>query len=293
MFIGSSKLLTLFPLRMLRSVCANLCREHVYRRHFMKNLCPRCFEHFDKPEDLKNHQRSEVPCKLRQMTIESISEEKEARLRKRAKAQSTEEEKWAEMYQIIYPGENVPSPCTFPRTTSSLRQFVNFSDHDMSAVASPPVESRWEDVEECKEYIRTELPKLVRKGLSDYLDTLFQDIQAKVDKKAAEVIEDVQTKLFMTVHFREDQAASAAPAPSSPRFDPILSGVGQFIEDMNHDPTYLELVNNLAYPVEDLLADPQGGAAFDNYSTDSAYYSTPSSNVTLFPDATYVPGFLG
>lgn len=79
----------------------------------MKNLCPRCFEHFDKPEDLKSHQRAEAPCKLRQMAIESITDEQEAKLRKRAKAHSTEEEKWAEMYRIIYPGENVPSPCTF------------------------------------------------------------------------------------------------------------------------------------------------------------------------------------
>lgn len=170
----------------------------------------------------------------------------------------------------------------------------------MSTPASPQIKSRWENVEECKEYIRTELPKLVRKGLSDYLDILFQEIQMKVDKKTAEVIQNVQAKLCMTVHFQEDQAASAAaPAddlqqqPLSPRLNPILSGVGHFINDMNNDPIFVEFVNGIKHPVEDLLADTQGGAPFDNYSMDSAYWSASSSNGTLFPEATYVPGFLG
>jgi hypothetical protein len=87
-------------------------REHVYRRHSLKNFCPRCFEHFDKPDLLKKHQRADVPCDLREKSPGGITEEQEKQLRMRAKPNCSEKEKWEEMYRIIFPGEKVPSPCT-------------------------------------------------------------------------------------------------------------------------------------------------------------------------------------
>lgn len=113
-------------------------------------------------------------------------------------------------------------------------------------------------------------------------------------------MKNVETKLLMTIHFHEDQVASAAALaddlqqhPSNPRSDPTLLGVGQFVDEMKDDPTYIEFCNSLEFPVEELLAGTQGGATFDDYSMDSAYFSASSSNVTPFLDATSVPGFLG
>jgi hypothetical protein len=94
-------------------VLTGACREHVYRRHSLKNFCPRCFEHFDKPEALNGHQRQDVPCKVREQESDVINEEQEKQLRARAKPHMSEEDKWAEMYRAIYPGEKVPSPCMF------------------------------------------------------------------------------------------------------------------------------------------------------------------------------------
>jgi hypothetical protein len=80
----------------------------------LKNYCPRCFERFDKPEALQSHQRADLPCKLQQKGPDVINEEQEKQLRARAKANCSEDVKWKEMYQAIFPKEDVvPSPCMF------------------------------------------------------------------------------------------------------------------------------------------------------------------------------------
>ena len=92
---------------------ADVGREHIYRRHSWKStrVCPRCFEGFDKPEQLKAHQRASDPCELRERAPDAITEEQEKQLRTRAKPNSSEEMKWEDIYRIIFPGETVPSPC--------------------------------------------------------------------------------------------------------------------------------------------------------------------------------------
>ncbi|KAL2264225.1 hypothetical protein VTK26DRAFT_57 [Humicola hyalothermophila] len=262
-------------------------KEHVYRRHSLKNLCPRCFEHFDKPEALKSHQRAETPCRLKQMAIDAITEEQEIKLRKRAKAQCSEEEKWEEMYRVIFPDENAPSPY-----------------HDTGAEAPPMAESRWKSAEECKEYIRTELPKIVRAGLERYVDELFKDVQEKVNQKAVELIHEVETKMLITFHFREEQAAAPAgdsqqqqhqqqQQPSS-RSDPDLYGVGQFLDGMKNDPNFIDFRNSVPYDydLEDLLAGADHGVSCDE--VDSAYYTSSSNGIRLpTGDAAYVSGYVG
>jgi hypothetical protein len=69
-------------------------------------------EQFDGSEALKDHQRAKVPCELKQASVDTITDEQEKKLHTRAKPNVPEEEKWREMYQIIFPGEEVPSPCT-------------------------------------------------------------------------------------------------------------------------------------------------------------------------------------
>lgn len=90
-------------------------REHIYRRHSLKNTCPRCYEQFKTDEDLKSHQRAETPCRLRKDNVpEVITDEQDKKLHARAKAGLSEEDKWNDMYRIIFPGpagSRIPSPC--------------------------------------------------------------------------------------------------------------------------------------------------------------------------------------
>jgi len=104
-------------------------KEHVYRKHSPRgkdasmNACNRCFRCFADAKALKEHQRAKTPCRLRgegekegdreegAMGVDLITETQEELLRMRAKANSSSEEKWRDMYKVIFPGEEVPSPC--------------------------------------------------------------------------------------------------------------------------------------------------------------------------------------
>ena len=91
------------------------CREHIYRVHISSLECPRCYTNFTTKAALDEHQRARVTCELReQQPGENITKEQEELLRKRSKNDCSqgEEDKWTEVYQILFPGDpEVPSPC--------------------------------------------------------------------------------------------------------------------------------------------------------------------------------------
>lgn len=66
---------------------------------------------------LANHLRSDVPCAKRDVVhIHGIDEAQEKKLRERKKTSTalTEEQKWKDIYMIIFPKANknvLPSPC--------------------------------------------------------------------------------------------------------------------------------------------------------------------------------------
>ncbi|KAK4235680.1 hypothetical protein C8A03DRAFT_17599 [Achaetomium macrosporum] len=248
-------------------------KEHVYRRHSLKNFCPRCFEHFDKPESLKSHQRADVPCKVRDRCPDAITEEQEKQLRTRAKSHYSEESKWEDMYRIIFPGQKVPPPYYDPKT--------DFSPESEK--------SRFKNVDEAREFLRTEIPKYVRPVIEQYATELIQEVQGKVDQKTAEIARELEAKLLRTFHFQEEQSSTllssaslsqgaAAGEPSPPPSPmPELSKVTDLLESMKDDPIASEFCSNLHFDVEELLGGTQGFNGCDNFSMDSAYY-TLSSN---------------
>ncbi|KAH6622707.1 hypothetical protein F5144DRAFT_517136 [Chaetomium tenue] len=266
-------------------------KEHVYRRHSFKNFCPRCFDHFDKPELLKNHQRADVPCKLREKSSDAITEEQEKQLRTRAKAHSSEEDKWKEMYRVIFPGEKVPSPY-----------------YDSENDSSKSAKSRFQNLDECREYIRRELPRVVRSAMEQYVNKLFEDIQEKANQKTAEIIRDVETTMLRTFQFQEEASSSAVGMAATsvhhhhPLATPTTTTNGnshtstressspppppdsgkaaqQLLEGLREDPLYNELCNELQFGMVDevLSGGLEYGCGGDSFSMDSAYF-TSSSN---------------
>jgi len=286
-------------------------KEHVYRRHSLKNFCPRCFEHFDKPELLKKHQRADVPCKVQDQSFHAITEEQEKQLRTRAKPNSSEEDKWEEMYRTIFPDEKVPSPYYDTDADPSSPS---------SSSSSRPARSQFETLEEAREFLRVEIPRIVRPEINKYVDALFAEVQEKVNHKTFEIIQNLETKVLRTFHFQEEQASAlpaataavltggagsggaataqggAAPGepspPPSPGYDdgslsgvggagiggPDLPGVGQFIDQCLEDELLSEVYQNMNFDLENLLAQSQGLVACDGYSQkDSAYYTSSLS----------------
>ncbi|KAL2024336.1 hypothetical protein VTK56DRAFT_8818 [Thermocarpiscus australiensis] len=260
-------------------------KEHVYRNHSMrslKNCCLRCFEHFDKPESLKSHQRAEVSCKLKQKSEDTITEEQEKLLRARSKPHSSEEEKWKEMYRILFPDETVPSPY-----------------FDPDSEASPKTQrSRFKSMEECKEFLRTELPRLVRPVVEQFVDRLLEDIQTKVNQKTAEIVRDVEIKVLRTFHFQEEEPAEPLSAlesepsqPLSPR-SPEMAKMDHLVQELQDDPIYVAFCNSIQFDMEDLLAD-NAALGCGGFGSDSAYFT--SSDAASFDTGgitSYAPRFL-
>ena len=94
-------------------------REHLYRRHALPIQCRRCFEAFKTEDLLDQHHQLPDPCQ-RQPPPDSEgfdkAQEKRLKNRKRKPGVETEEEKWREVYKILFPADDVaamPSPCGF------------------------------------------------------------------------------------------------------------------------------------------------------------------------------------
>ncbi|AEO71802.1 uncharacterized protein THITE_2124637 [Thermothielavioides terrestris NRRL 8126] len=247
------------------------CREHVYRRHLLRTFCPRCFEHFDKPESVRAHLRAEVPCHRRDRVPDTITDDQEKLLRERAKANCSEETKWQNMYSIIFPDEKVPSPYYESPSGSSAAD----------------EQSRLARLNELREHLRKELPKLVRQHLAEYVDKLFQEMQDKVNQKAGEIIREVETKIIRTFHYHEGHATAAGPDAAEPNPPshcatgagpgPELPVLEQVMDQLWEDQQYRELRSGLAqdFDLETFLADGQG-LDYDGFGGDSAYYSLSS-----------------
>jgi hypothetical protein len=233
-----------------------------------------------------------------------ITEEQEKLLRARAKSHCSEELKWEEMYRIIFPDEKVPSPCkSLP--TSLIRIGTSADtpnkDYDTESDGSHKAEkSRFQSVDEAKEFLRTEIPRLVRPEIEEYVNTLFEEVQEKVHQKAAEIIRNVETKVLLTFHFQEEQASAALlsssatasglghgsaepsppPSPAAVGSDMSLSKIGQLFDEYKDDHFVSELCNSMPLDLESFLADGHGFAAgcdHDGFSQDSAYWTSSSS----------------
>ncbi|KAK5660526.1 hypothetical protein OQA88_13075 [Cercophora sp. LCS_1] len=91
-------------------------RAHVYARHVSPPQCPRCWEPFEDGELLK-HLQQDLPCAVQaeRKVLDGYTKEQEKMLRSRKKARCgmSEEEKWIEMYRILFPDDRVslvPNP---------------------------------------------------------------------------------------------------------------------------------------------------------------------------------------
>lgn len=129
-------------------------REHLYRSHLSPVYCSRCGVVFKgiKAQGIKaqtqldEHIRG-IPgngCENRPLKpFMGISPETKQKLQAKRKRGLTDEEKWIEMYQIILPGEPVPSPCEFAFSALNWRYFnmlnlTQFMDASPWTLLRPP-----------------------------------------------------------------------------------------------------------------------------------------------------------
>ncbi|PSS00672.1 hypothetical protein BD289DRAFT_18806 [Coniella lustricola] len=118
-----------------RSTWPNITRlkEHLSRRHAERKIsCPRCDATFDGELEQQDHLRSEKLCDITtkhpssDQPSNTISSQQMARLKKRSKGQhrENEEEKWYEVFSILFPQSKRPdSPCRSSTFTVVISYF--------------------------------------------------------------------------------------------------------------------------------------------------------------------------
>ncbi|KAH6974203.1 hypothetical protein BKA56DRAFT_675659 [Ilyonectria sp. MPI-CAGE-AT-0026] len=97
-------------------------KEHLYRRHQLpKSQCGRCQERFINESGLLNHQRQPEPCKAEPKEPDWISQEQVNMLRNQRNRSASQEEKWRDMYKILFPEEEIaPNPYYAYEDTNSM-----------------------------------------------------------------------------------------------------------------------------------------------------------------------------
>lgn len=96
-------------------------KEHLYRKH-CKIHCQRCKQVFRKASDLAAHSMLPDSCPIRDGNGPAdISAQQELQLKskKYASRYQSEETKWAEVFGILFPGEQAPSP--YPELAPDIR----------------------------------------------------------------------------------------------------------------------------------------------------------------------------
>jgi hypothetical protein len=89
-------------------------KEHLYRSHPQPIFCPICYATFKSDKDQSSHVRLQQCERSLPQQIEGIDRETVWTLRKRTTALRLEEDKWRDVYQILFPDVSdaeIPSPC--------------------------------------------------------------------------------------------------------------------------------------------------------------------------------------
>jgi len=119
--------------------------------------------------------------------VEGFTKDQETRLRSRKKAQAdtTDEDKWREIYMILFPDDDeasIPSP---------YYEATDYDDPSPAANKTPGSE-----LEDYSTFVKREMPTLVRRELEVLLQNDFQDIDQRLRSRISEMVVQLQPRLL-------------------------------------------------------------------------------------------------
>ncbi|KAK4172880.1 hypothetical protein QBC36DRAFT_304124 [Triangularia setosa] len=165
-------------------------KTHLYRRHRLPIQCPRCWDTFDEDTILQAHLQQDPPCIMQQNRIphEGFTKDQEKKLRSRKKAQPnmTDEDKWVEIYMILFPDDDpdaIPTP------------YYDDQDDDTATPASG-LGSGSGDIEDYTTFLRREMPTLVRRELEVLFQNESRDVEDRLRSKVEDIMLGLQPKLM-------------------------------------------------------------------------------------------------
>jgi hypothetical protein len=111
------------------------CRGHLYRYHRIFP-CQRCKVLFKDQQEVNQHLKEPKACELVEIDqVDGVTSDMMERLRCKKKVHKgqTEDEKWEEIYKLLFPNEIAPSPCKWPlsRPSASTSPSLNYRTYDL------------------------------------------------------------------------------------------------------------------------------------------------------------------
>ncbi|KAE9379384.1 hypothetical protein N431DRAFT_553617 [Stipitochalara longipes BDJ] len=183
--------------------------------------CERCWQTFDNQENLTAHRTVDATeiCQVKSgYPPDGLTPDMERKLRSRKKAHrnQTEEDRWREIYRIIFPDEDVPSP-----------YFEPLQDE-------PPLSPDSRELANYEVYVRRELPRLVRASVLEVFSREMQPVEASLIANLVDTIQECQASLFRSYSERMGQD-QRADIPSSSMGDVLsLSSLQQLSAGPQH-----------------------------------------------------------
>ncbi|KAH7311034.1 hypothetical protein BKA65DRAFT_163081 [Rhexocercosporidium sp. MPI-PUGE-AT-0058] len=203
-------------------------KEHLFRTHRIAIHCGRCWVTFKTADQLNAHITVDaaIICQTKPgLPPEGISPDMERKLRSRKKSHpnQSDEDRWRDMYKLLFPDEEIPFP-----------YFEELRDE---APLSP--DSR--DFTEYEAYARRELPRLVRSSVLEVFRRELQPVEASLVANLVNTIQDCQDRLFRSYVGRanlEDNTASARPREDLCTYPRNTNdGTGEAFENPEYTPS--------------------------------------------------------
>ncbi|KAH9988127.1 hypothetical protein F4779DRAFT_632307 [Xylariaceae sp. FL0662B] len=173
-------------------------KEHLYRIHREpKHPCVRCNRPFEDKKDLDDHLRADVRCEKKELApLQGIDPATETKLKVRKKPRPgvTDEQRWREIYLILFPDAN---PNALPSPYYDGRDSLGFSKDAQD----------WSTLEK---RMRKVLPGLVQKKV----ERSFEKLEGEVLERLPQIIRDGLFEFWKMPH--DDSSPTVTPA-ATPR----------------------------------------------------------------------------
>ncbi|KAJ9609780.1 hypothetical protein H2200_006108 [Cladophialophora chaetospira] len=133
-------------------------KQHLYRVHWRRTHCTRCYTKFDKKEQLDQHRRAAIPCMLVDCPYPEKFHEAQYNDIRRKRPASTPEQVWYTIYSILFPG--LPQPVT------------PYADNvDMPSAVSPAAPETQDTMEVLTEVFESRLDQLTNQPGQGWLQS--------------------------------------------------------------------------------------------------------------------------
>ncbi|ORY10733.1 hypothetical protein BCR34DRAFT_485248 [Clohesyomyces aquaticus] len=194
-------------------------KEHLYRTHTLPIFCPRCYATFKSDHLLHEHQRADERCpKQPEEFIEGFDklQEKQLRSRKKIQPEPSEEDKWKEMYRVLFPDDDealMPSP------------YMNYNWERVYQRRKPASD----ELARYEQFLRRELPPAVRRELESAVERQFSPLEESLKSQLIEIVRDLQLRLFESYTQARNAAGVAStdlPCATGASMEEKSSGTG-------------------------------------------------------------------